>query len=169
MLQLTVKLKKFKEQGEKTGWTYIEIPANVANQLSPGNKKSFRTKGCMDDYKFKQVALIPMGDGEFIIPFNAVMRKHTGKKVGDTLIIQLAFDEEEKLISSELLDCLGEDPICLERFLALPKGHQNYYSNWVDSAKTPTTKSDRIVKTIFAMQHQMDYGAMIRHFKSLKR
>jgi Domain of unknown function (DUF1905)/Bacteriocin-protection, YdeI or OmpD-Associated len=169
MITLQVKLQKFKEQGEKTGWTYIEIPSKIANQLSPCNKKSFRVKGTMDDYSFRQIALIPMGDGDFIIPFNAVMRKHTGKKVGDTLALVLSFDAEEKRNSEDLLNCLAEDPICLERFLALPKGHQNYYSNWVDSAKSPTTKSDRIVKTIFAMQHQMDYGAMIRHFKSLKR
>ena len=31
--------------GEKTGWSYIEIPAAIAQQLKPNYKKSFRVKG----------------------------------------------------------------------------------------------------------------------------
>lgn len=165
MITLKVTLQQFKAKGEKTGWTYIEIPASAANKLKPGTKTSFRVKGKMDDYVFQQVALIPMGDGDFIIPFNASMRKATGKKKGDPLLLQIELDTQEKKISEDLLNCLAEENIHLKRFLALPKGHQNYYSNWVESAKSSATKSDRIVKTIFAMQHEMDYAEMIRHFK----
>lgn len=168
MVAIKVILQQFKEQGEKTGWTYIEIPAPVAHQLSPDTKKSFRVKGKMDRHPFAQVALLPMGDGDFIIAFNASMRKGTGKKKGDTLLLELEADHDEKRISDDLLTCLSEDPLCLDRFLALPKGHQNYYSNWIESAKSPATKSDRIVKTLYAMQHQMNYGEMIRHFKKMK-
>ena len=42
----TAMLKKFSSQGEKTGWTYIEIPKKVTEQLQPGNKKSFQGKRC---------------------------------------------------------------------------------------------------------------------------
>lgn len=159
-------LQKFQNMGEKTGWTYIEVPAKIANQLSPGTKKSFRVKGKIDQFTIKQVALIPMGDGDFIIPFNAQMRKGTGKQKGDPVILQLDLEKEEKKISEDLLMCLAEVNENIERFLSLPKGHQNYYSNWVESAKTSSTKSDRIMKTIFAMEHEMDYGQMIRHFKN---
>ena len=44
MIKFTATIQKFASQGEKTGWTYIVIPAELAQQLSPGNKKSFR--GC---------------------------------------------------------------------------------------------------------------------------
>jgi hypothetical protein len=168
VITINIVLQKFKEQGEKTGWTYIDIPSKIAQQLLPGNKKSFRVKGKMDDYSFRQVAMIPMGEGDFVIAFNADMRKGTGKNNGDPLVLQLELEKEEKKISEDLLNCLAEDPKSLERFLSLPKGHQNYYSNWVESAKTAPTKSDRIVKCLFAMQHQMDYGEMIRHFKNKK-
>lgn len=168
MITSIVTLYQFKEQGEKTGWTYLEIPATTAEKLSPGNKKSFRVKGKFDNYKFSQVALLPMGDGNFILPFNAEMRKGTGKKKGDKLQLAIELDTEEKKISEDLLNCLAEDKINLDRFLTLPKGHQNYYSNWVESAKSPATKSDRIIKCLFAMQHNLDYGAMIRHFKGAR-
>jgi hypothetical protein len=161
----TTVLHRFKDQGEKTGWTYINMPATVSEQLLPGNKKAFRVKGKMDAHAFQLVAAIPMGDGSFIIPFNAAMRKGTGKKYGDPLLVEIEVDTSPMPISEDLLNCLAEDQTALERFNSLAKGHKNYFSNWVESAKTIGTKSDRIAKTLFAMQNQMDYGQMIRHFK----
>ena len=72
-------INKFDNQGEKTGWRYIEIPPVLAQQLFPGNKKSFRVKGLLDGHVIKGVALLPMGDGDFILPINATMRKGTKK------------------------------------------------------------------------------------------
>jgi len=34
----------------------------------PNNKKSFKVKGTLDSHTIKQTALIPMGDGSFILP-----------------------------------------------------------------------------------------------------
>ena len=55
MIKFSAILLKFQEQGEKTGWTYIEVPARIAQQLKLGNKKSFRVKGYLDDYYFEGV------------------------------------------------------------------------------------------------------------------
>ena len=44
MIQFTVTIHRFEKQGEKTGWTYIEIPSDIAQKLKPGNKKSFQGK-----------------------------------------------------------------------------------------------------------------------------
>lgn len=68
--------------GEKTGWMYIEIPVDIATKLNPDCKKSFRVKGKLDSYPVEKVALLPMGKGNFIMPFNAQMRKATGKRNG---------------------------------------------------------------------------------------
>ena len=82
MIQITATIHRFEKQGEKTGWSYIEIPADLAQELVPGNKKSFRVKGMLDQFKISGVSLIPMGDGNFIMPINAAMRKGTGKRKG---------------------------------------------------------------------------------------
>ena len=39
MVHFITTILKFDKQGEKTGWTYIEIPADIAEQLKPNNKK----------------------------------------------------------------------------------------------------------------------------------
>ena len=46
--------------------------------------------------------------------------------------------------------------------------YQNYYSKWIDSAKTIETKSKRIAQCLFAFANNMDYGEMLRHFRDQK-
>ena len=71
MVEFTTIILQFAEQGEKTGWTYIEIPADIAQQLSPGNKKSFRVRGMLDGFAVAGMALMPMGEGNFIMALKA--------------------------------------------------------------------------------------------------
>jgi hypothetical protein len=165
MVEFKTTLHKFDQQGEKTGWTYVELSKGLAEKLNPGVRKSYRVKGFIDAHDIKLVALIPMGEGSFIIPVNNKMRKAIGKKEGDPVVIQIELDRDEYKISDELLICLSEDLEACFYFDSLPKSHRNYYSKWVDSAKTENTRADRIMKVLFAMQHKMDYGAMIRHFR----
>ena len=95
---------KFKEQGEKTGWTYIEVPIDIALKLNPNNKKSFRVKGKLDNYPIQKIALLPMGEGNFILPLNEAIRKGIGKKQGAMLQVKLEKDKSEVVINSDLMD-----------------------------------------------------------------
>ena len=73
MITFITTIQKFEKQGEKTGWTYIEIPEAIATQLLPDNKKSFRVKGKLDNFEINGVALLPMGLGNFILAkFSAI-------------------------------------------------------------------------------------------------
>ena len=75
MVSFTAELLKFDKKGEKTGWTYIEILPEIAQELNPNVKTSYRVKGKLDDFSIKLVAVLPMGEGDFIIPINADMRQ----------------------------------------------------------------------------------------------
>ena len=44
MVSYTTTILKFDKQGEKTGWTYIVIPADVAQSIHPGIKKIISCK-----------------------------------------------------------------------------------------------------------------------------
>jgi hypothetical protein len=166
MIQFTATIFKFKEKGEKTGWTYIEILAAQAEALNPGNKKSFRVKGSIDNYEFKQLALIPMGGGIFILPLNATIRKNIGKKMGHTVKVSLQTDTQPLVLNHELVDCLQDEPEAWAYFSNLPKSHQQYYSKWIESAKTIETKSKRIILTVNAALNKMSYAEMIRAQKA---
>ena len=75
MINFKALLQKFGRKGEKTGWTYIDIPKKIADKIKPGGKKSFRVKGKIDDLPIKATALTPMGEGNFILAINAQIRK----------------------------------------------------------------------------------------------
>jgi hypothetical protein len=165
MVQFTATILQFASQGEKTGWSYIEVPADIAQKLKPGNKKSFRVTGKLDGYAIKNVALMPMGGGSFILPVNAEMRKGTGKRKGAMLKVQLKAETKAQEISSELMDCLADEPKALAFFKTLTPGHQRYFSNWIDSAKTVPTKSKRIAQAVSGLAKGFGYGEMIRSLK----
>jgi hypothetical protein len=166
MVKFTVLIQKFNEQGEKTGWTYIKVPARLACQLKPNNKKSFRVKGKFDNYQFEKISLLPMGNGDFIIPINATIRKHIHKAKGATITVNMEVDESTLLVSADLMECLNDEPIALSYFQKLPKSHQNYYSKWIESAKTEVTKAKRIALTVAACARRMSYSEMMREEKS---
>jgi hypothetical protein len=165
MVQYSTVLKQFAEQGEKTGWTYIEIPADLAEKLKPKNKKSFRVKGKLDEFTIKSVALLPMGGGNFIMPVNATMRKGIGKRKGAMLMVHLEPDNKQLQLSKELMECLADEPKALAFFRTLPPSHQHYFSKWVEAAKTEQTKTKRIAQAVNGLSKKLNYGLMLRALK----
>jgi hypothetical protein len=162
MVTFTTAILRFEKMGEKTRWMYIEIPADIAEQINPGVKKGYRVKGKLDNYKIEKVALLPMGKGTFIIPFNAQMRKGTGKQNGAMLKISLELDERIIPINAELVDCLSDEPEALKHFKSLPKSHQGYFSKWIDTAKTDSTKAKRIAESVNALSMHKNFSDMLR-------
>ena len=166
MVSFTTTLLKFDEQGEKTGWTYIDIPAEIAQKLKPGNKKSFRVKGKLDNFAIKGAALMPMGGGDFIMSINAAMRKGIGKRKGAKVSVQIEADEAPMKISADFTTCLADEPKALEHFNKLAKGHQRYYNTWIESAKTEATKAKRIAMAVNALARGLHFGLMMREQKA---
>lgn len=164
MITFSAILQKFDEHGDKTGWTYIEIPVDIAEQLNPNDKKAFRVKGKLDNYAIQGVGLIPAGGGKYLLAVNADMRKGIKKNKGAMVKVQLAADKPYEL-SGELLECLADEPEALEFFNSLPRAHQNYFSKWIESAKTEATRSKRIAMTVSATAKKWGFGEMIRASK----
>ena len=151
MLSFNSTILQFAQQGEKTGWTYLLIPAAIASKLNPGVKKSF------------------MGKGDFILTVNAAIRKGIGKRKGATVKVQLELDHSPILPPTELLECLQDEPEALTYFNSLPQGHRNYFTKWIESAKTEPTKTKRIALVIKTMVRKMDFGAMLREERDERR
>ena len=165
IVQFTTVIEQFGEQGEKTGWTHIIIPADIAQQLIPGNKKSFRVKGLLDEYKIEGIALLPMGRGDFVMALNATMRKGIKKKKGAMLNVKLQVDTKPIEPPADFIECLKDEPKAFEFFYSLPKGHQNYFGKWIDSAKTEQTKTKRIAEAVKALSRNYGFSEMLRSLK----
>lgn len=162
MIQFTAIIKKFGDKGEKTGWTFIEIPAVITEKLKPNNKKTFRVKGNLDNYAFEGLALLPMGDGGFILALNISIRKKIRKQKGASLKVNIEADNTPVKFNAELMECLADEPESFSFFNSLTPGHKKYFSNWIDTAKTDVTKTKRIAQTLNALANHQHYGQMIR-------
>jgi len=148
--------------GEKTGWTYIRVSAALAGQLIPANKKSFRVKGRLDVHPVRGLALIPMGEGDFILALNAAIRKMIRKQKGDMLQVELEVDKTVITPPKDLVECLADEPEALAYFRNLPKSHQNYFGSWIKAAKTDGTRTRRIACVVSACVQHLSFAEMLR-------
>lgn len=169
MVSFKAEIEKFGQMGDKTGWTYIFVPQVIANQIKPGCRKSFRVKGNLDQVAVKGLSLVPMGEGDFILALNSSLRKQLNKKEEAVLQVELEEDLDFKIVMPpEMKMCLEEEPHLLSNFMRMAKSHQNYYITWYNSAKTEPTKIKRLTMIVKAMDHQMNFGEMLRSSKSEK-
>jgi len=173
MHTFTALLQRFGPKGEKTGWTYIEISDDVTAALRPGQKTSFRVRGTLDALIIKQIALIPMGEAggtgcAFIMPVNADMRRALRKEAGVSVRVSIEVDTDPIPLSADLMTCLADDPAALDFFNTLPPGHQNYFSHWIETAKTEATKTKRIAQAVTGLHKGMGYNEMVRYFKEIR-
>ena len=166
LIQLTTTIVKFGTQGDKTGWSYIVIPSDVAEKLCPGNRRGFRTKGKIDNHKFSGKSIIPLGKGEFIFTVDAKIRKAIGKRVGAMVTLEIAFDKTEYKINAEFTECLADEPEALQFFNSLTGSHRRYFSKWIESAKTEDTKAKRIAQSINAFLKKQGFPEMMRANKA---
>lgn len=159
---------RFNQQAEKTGWTYIVIPADIARKLKPGDRKGFRVKGKLDNYKFSGKSLLPMGKGEFILTINGIDRRGIGKRHGAMLSVEIEYDKSEYKLNAEFVECMNDEPEALAFFKSLTRSHQNYFSKWIDSAKTEETKAKRIALSINAFLKKQGFPEMLRAQKGMR-
>jgi uncharacterized protein YdeI (YjbR/CyaY-like superfamily) len=106
-----------------------------------------------------------MGEGDFIMPIDTTIRKAIRKMKGDRLKVVLEVDKATIAPPADLLECLADEPKALEFFKKMAKSHQNYFGNWVNSAKTDATRAKRIAQTVNAMAKSRNFGEMLRSLK----
>lgn len=162
MVTFTARIMKFDKKGEKTGWSYIEISSKLAEKLNPGCRVSFRVRGKIDGHPISRTALLPMGGGNFILPFNATHRRLTGKRAGDTVRVQFELDNRSFEMSADFMVCLEVEPAAYDFFQRLPQSHQRYFSKWIEDARTIQTKTKRITMAVTALASGQGFAEMIR-------
>jgi hypothetical protein len=169
MVQFESEMVKYGRMGEKTGWTVIELPCDITEQLNPAVRKPYRVKGLIDGLPIQSIAIIPIGGGTFVLPLNAVIRKAIGKKQGAMVKLWLTLDTDEYQLNKTLLDCLNEFKVAKNAFFSKPRSHQNYYSKWVETAKTQATIDKRIVQIIDSLERGLTYPEMLKEQSSLRK
>src|SRR5688572_28840609 len=108
MVKFEATIQRFSKQGDKTGWTYVLLPSKIVSRVKPGTRLTFRVKGKLDNFPIAGVALLPMGEGDFIMPLNAKLRKGIAKPIGAKLTLQLEEDKAPFKFNADFLECLSD-------------------------------------------------------------
>lgn len=136
-------LEKFPGKG---GWTFARIPEVLQDKSKPFGW--VKVRGSIDGYEIRKCHLMPMGDGKLFLPVKAEIRKKINKKEGDYVHVLLYPDNEPLEVPEEMLWCLEDEPAALKFFRSLSESEQNFYIQWIYSAKKEETKIDRLAKTV---------------------
>jgi hypothetical protein len=162
MVKFTTTVKRDDRSPDKAGWSFIIIPATHAKALIGESRRGFRVKGSIDNYTLNKISVLPVGDGTFMLPVNGTMRRAIGKEKGDKVTLVLELDKRKLELSRDLMTSLADEPLALEHFNTLPMSHRQYFSKWIESARTTTTKTKRIVSAVIALSQGKGFGQMIR-------
>lgn len=163
MITFNAPIERFGKMFEKTGWFYVPIAKPLAESLNPGCRKSFRVKGIIDGVPVSGIALMPMGEGNFIMALAAPLRKILKKGEGNVVSLSIELHSDFTIdMPEDLTVCLSDEPHLLARFNEMPQSHRSYFIRWIDSAKGIDTRVRRIAQTVSAMSKKQSYGEMIR-------
>ena len=139
----------------KGGWTYVvisEIPQDKKNRLG-----LVRVRGFVDTYEFKQFNLLPMKEGNMLLPLKTDIRKKIGKKEGDMVHVILYCDDSPVVIPDDIMVCLLESPKAHQFFLTLSDSNQKYYIDWIEEPKRLETKIERMAKTMERLENGLKF------------
>ena len=78
------------------------------------------------------------------------------------LRVQMEEDKSDFVFNPDMMACLEDEPAAINYFKTLPGSHQRYFSKWIDSAKTDTTKAKRIALAVNALAKRKVYVEMMR-------
>jgi hypothetical protein len=130
----------------KGGWTFARIPEMLQDKSKPFGW--VKVRGSIDGYEIRKCHLMPMGDNKLFLPVKAEIRKKIQKKEGDYVYVILYPDNEPPDVPEEMMLCLQDEPSALTFFKTLSESEQNFYIQWIYSAKKEETKVDRLAKTV---------------------
>src|SRR5688500_8847338 len=139
LIDNTYKLERFRGKG---GWTYARIPEIMQDKSKPFGW--VKVRGTIDGFEIRKCHLMPMGNGKLFLPVKAEIRKKIKKEEGDFVRVILFPDDEPLAVPDEMLLCLNDEPKALKFFNSLSESEQNFYIQWIYSAKKEETKIERL-------------------------
>jgi hypothetical protein len=128
-------------------WTYLTVPYLVEEVF--GSKAQVRVKGTVNDVIYHG-SLMPHGDGQHYMVVNKSIREAIKAEAGSLVRVTMELDTElrEVHIPEDFLSELEANVDATTHFNNLAYSHQKEYVTWIEAAKKPETRTNRIAKAI---------------------
>jgi hypothetical protein len=127
-------------------WTYQLIIPNTKD--IKGKWGDLKVSGTIDEYEITQKNLAPMKNADKKMALNSEIRKSINKNGGDTVMVTLYLDKQNKSSDIEtILECF-KDADVFKVFEKRTKKEQSEILENIINAATEDQTTDKIVKTI---------------------
>lgn len=126
---------------------FVTIPFSVEEEY--GTRGQVKVKVLFDKHPYRGV-LANMGTGCHILGVRKDIRQAIGKQVGDTVLVELERDSEERIVAvpDDLKKALAKEKAALKFFDSLSFTNRKEYVLWICSAKKEETRKKRLEQTI---------------------
>jgi hypothetical protein len=126
--------------------TGIVVPDDVVEALANGKRPKVAVT--IAGYTYR-TTVAPMG-GRFLIPLAAEHREAAGVSAGEVVVVDIVVDDQprEVEVPQDLAKALGGAPRARETFDGLSFTHRKEWVRWIEEAKKPETRSNRIAKAV---------------------
>jgi hypothetical protein len=133
-------------RGPGGAWTYLAIPFSVPEVF--GRKGQVPVRATVNGFTFRN-SLMPR-QGIHILGIGKEILAGAGAATGDTVQVELEFDDAPRTVTApaDLKAALLRAPVQAQAFAALSYSHKKEYVDWIESAKKPETRSNRIDKAV---------------------
>jgi hypothetical protein len=126
---------------------FVSIPFDVEEEY--GTRGQVKVKVLFDKHPYRGV-LVNMGTGCHILGVRKDIRQAIGKQVGDSIVVELEQDTEERLVEVpvDLKKLLSKNKTAQKFFDTLSFTNRKEYALWISSAKKEETRKKRLKQTL---------------------
>jgi hypothetical protein len=146
---------KIQKQLHKGGWHYVVITEIPMTERSKSGL--VRISGTVDGFEVKQFNLLPMKDGNMMLPLKTPLRKAIRKAEGDSVQVILYADDTSVFVPDDILMSLLDYPKAYDFFMTLSESNKKHYIDWIEESKKMETKVNRIVKAIDQLEKKIKF------------
>ncbi|KRE35416.1 YdeI/OmpD-associated family protein [Paenibacillus sp. Soil522] len=128
-------------------WTYVTVPFDVEELF--GRKSQVRVKGTINGIAYKG-SLMPHGNGTHFMVVNQALRDAAEVTAGCMVSVTMEHDEEERVVQvpDDFARQLEANEAAGAFFGQISYSYQKEYVSWIEAAKKPETRIDRVSKAI---------------------
>ncbi len=133
-------------RGPGGAWAYLRFPFGA--QETFGRKGQVPVRGTINGFAFRN-SLMPR-DGIHILGVSKELQQGAGAAIGDTVTVALELDDSPREIAvpADLEAALKKAQPQAGTFAALSYSHKKEFVEWIESAKKPETRANRVEKTL---------------------
>ncbi len=135
-------------QSGSGGGAWVDFPLSLKETYGRGNLVPF--KAIFDGKAEYRGNLAMMGGDCAMVLIRKDIREQIGKKPGDSVHVRVELDTEERKVEvhKDFQIALSKSSVVKENFDRFSYSHQREYIRWIEEAKRPETRQNRIEKSI---------------------